>query len=551
MCPIFVSFTQPESPTCLELQVTCESFSLQLSSVAQICNDLSPFIFGIEYLRVSATQPLATSGHSFLHDYNDRLEWQKLLYAFEGTKWAYFARGLLSTDLVIALQIYLFYLPTTRLLPALHKLCIQEPDSICREAVVLFIRSRTISGHRIAVEYERLRINELHGNGIAFVQRQFLLLTNPLRVGPFCRDQQVTIEMLSADILLNIFHHYLHSSPQIWPMLTHVCRSWRQIILGYPLGLDLRLHCTYGIPVQKTLECWPPFPLVVNYGGFPGLDPPALEDDDNIIAALKQHGRVSSIRLTVTNSLIEKLPAITEPLLGLQDLVLLSRDNVQLTLPSAFRWGSCLRTLQSTRVAISSFPRLFLPCQDLTDIQLHEIPSTGYFSPEAFANALSEVTHLRNLSLHFLSFPSRRKHLGLPPPSEERVLLPALTCFKYRGTSKYLDSFVGRIDAPRLGDIDITFFSQPTMDASQLGRFSERIGMQTQFNRAEVQISEDAISVIFPHQSTPTPLRLRIPCEQLDWQLSSMAQICSHFSPFLFRLEDLHISSTQPQLWRA
>lgn len=193
--------------------------------MAQICNDLSPFIFGIEYLRVSVTQPLATSGHSFLHDYNDRLEWQKLLYAFEGTKWAYFARGLLSTDLVIALQICLFYLPTTRLLPALHKLCIQEPDSICREAVVLFIRSRTISGHRIAVEYERLRINELHGNGIAFVQCQFLLLTNALRVGPFCRDQQVTIEMLSADILLNIFHHYLHSSPQIWPMLTHVRRS--------------------------------------------------------------------------------------------------------------------------------------------------------------------------------------------------------------------------------------------------------------------------------------------------------------------------------------
>jgi hypothetical protein len=155
------------------------------------------------------------------------------------------------------------------------------------------------------------------------------------------------------------------------------------------------------------------------------------------------------------------------------------------------------------------------------------------------------VTHLRILSLHFLSFPSRRKYLALPPPSEERVVLPALTCFKYRGTSKYLDSFVARIDAPRLGDIDITFFSQPTMDASQLGRFIERIEMPTPLSRAEVEISVHAISLAFLDQSTAIPLRLQIPCEQLDWQLSSMAQICNQFSPFLFRVEDLYISSTQ------
>jgi hypothetical protein len=355
------------------------------------------------------------------------------------------------------------------------------------------------------------------------------------------------IEMLSADVLLNIFHYCLHASPQIWPTLTHVCRSWRQIVLTYPLGLDLRLYCTYGTPVQKTLDCWPPFPLVVNYGGSPGLNPPALEDDDNIIASLKQSGRVSSIRLTVTSSLIKKLPTVTEPLSGLEQLVLLSQDNVQLTLPSAFRWGgSRLHTLRSTRVAIPSFPRLLTPCRDLADLQLHEIPSAGYFPPEAFANALSGVTHLRILSLHFLSFPSRRKYLALPLPSEECIILPFLTRFKYRGTSKYLDSFVARIDAPRLGDIDITIFSQPTMDAYQLGRFIERIEMPTSCSRADVQISSHDISITFPNQGTAGPLQLQIPCKRLDWKLSSMAQICNQFSPFLFRVEDLRISSTHP-----
>jgi hypothetical protein len=352
--------------------------------------------------------------------------------------------------------------------------------------------------------------------------------------------------MLSADVLLNIFHYYLHASPQFWPTLTHVCRRWRQIVLTYPLGLDLRPYCTYGTPVQKTLECWPPFPLVVNYGGFPWLDPPALADDDNIIASLKQSDRVSSISLTVTSSLIEKLPVITEALSGLEKLVLLSRGNVQLTLPGAFRWGSRLSALRSTRVAIPSLPQLLSPCQDLTDLQLHEIPSSGYISPEAFANALSGVTHLRTLSLHFLSFPSRRKYLALPP-SSEHVVLPALMRFKYRGTSKYLDSFVARIDAPHLRYIDITFFSQPTMDASQLCRFVERMEVPTPLSRAEVQISEHDISLSFLNQRTAAPLQLRIPCKQLDWQLSSMAQICNQFSPFLFRVEDLHISSTQLQ----
>jgi hypothetical protein len=43
------------------------------------------------------------------------------------------------------------------LLPALHKLCIQEPDPTppLQEAVVSFIHSRLLSGHIIAVEYER------------------------------------------------------------------------------------------------------------------------------------------------------------------------------------------------------------------------------------------------------------------------------------------------------------------------------------------------------------------------------------------------------------
>ncbi|KAN0142020.1 hypothetical protein V8E53_000482 [Lactarius tabidus] len=155
------------------------------------------------------------------------------------------------------------------------------------------------------------------------------------------------------------------------------------------------------------------------------------------------------------------------------------------------------------------------------------------------------MTQLKTFSFHFLSFPTRRSHLSIPPPSGERVVLPTLTHIKYRGTSKYLDSFVARIDAPRLEDIDITFFSQPTMDASQLGQFVERMEIQSSFSQAGVQFSELAISISFTQASGPTRLELRISCEKLDWQLSAMAQVCEHFSPFIFRVEDLHINTIQ------
>ena len=356
----------------------------------------------------------------------------------------------------------------------------------------------------------------------------------------------LTIERLSDDILLNIFRHYVNVTPRIWAILAWVCQRWRHVIFTSPLGLNLRLYCTYGTPVSDALHIWPAFPIIVQYGGIPNLDPPTPGDDDNIIAALKQSGRVSSITLTVTRSLLGKLSVLSEPFSELEEVALLSRDNMQLTLPSSFRWGHRLRTLHLTGIAFPSFPQLLLPSQDLVDIQLHEIPSTGYFPPETFANALAGMTQLRSLTFHLLSFPRRRSFLGLPPPPEEHILLPALTYLNYRGSSKYLDSFVARIDAPRLGEINITFFSQPTMDAPQLGRFIERIEMQTPISRGEVQTSEHAISISFTDSSTSTPLRLQISCKQLDWQLSCMAQVCDQFSPFLFRVNSVEIYATEP-----
>ena len=366
-----------------------------------------------------------------------------------------------------------------------------------------------------------------------------LLLANSFGVETF--SLQVTIGMLSDDIILKIFRCRLDATPQFWPTFTSVCQRWRDIIFTSPLGLNLRLYCRHKTPVLTTLDCWPPLPIVVQYGGVPNLDPPAPEDDDNIIAALKQSDRVSSISLTITSSLLQKLSAISEPFSELEELILLSQDNTKPNLPATFRWGPRLRTLHSTGISLPSFPQLLSLSHDLVDLQLCEIPRAGYFPAHALAGALSGMSQLETISLHFLSpLPSRNYRRLLP--MGDRVVLPSLTCLKYRGTSKYLDIFVARIDAPRLGrgDIDIRFFNQPTIDASELGRFFERIEMP--FSRADVETSAHTISISFFNSNT-SHLRLQISCQELDWQLSCMIQVCDRLSPFLFRVQNLRIDA--------
>ncbi len=378
-------------------------------------------------------------------------------------------------------------------------------------------------------------------NSQAEVHLQVKCLRHSLTCSP---SQQVTIWKLSDEVLLNIFRYYLDASPRLWPKLVHICRKWRRIVFSSQRALHLRLFCTHGTPVSKTLDCWPTLPIVVQYGGSLALDPPTPEDEDNIMAALGQSDRVCSISLTVTSSLLEKLSAIERPFSELEDLVLLSRDGVQLTLPSAFRWGPRLRCLRSTRIAFPALAllQLLFSSWNLVDLQLHEVLNSRYFSPEVLTNAVSGMAQLRSLSIHFLT---TENYIGVPPLSGERVFLPALTRLDFRGFSVYLKRLVARIDAPRLGHIEVTIFNR-FIDPSELGEFIDRIEVHKSHRRAHILSSECAISISLIQPGAPTCLKLQIFCEPLSEQLFSMARICIHFSAFLSNVEDLRISVTRP-----
>jgi hypothetical protein len=346
-------------------------------------------------------------------------------------------------------------------------------------------------------------------------------------------------------VLLKIFCHYLDASPRFWPILGHICRRWRRLVFAY-----FRLYFTHGAPVLKTLDRRPTLPIVVQYGGSSTLDAPAPEDEDNIMAALKQSDRVSSISLTVTSSLLEKLSAIERPFSELEDLVLLSRDSEGLTLPSAFGWGTRLRSLRLTRIAFFTLPLLLYHSKKLVDLQLHEVLNPWLFSPEALTDALSGMAQLRSLSLHFLP---TTEHIDMSRPYRKHVALPALTHLTFRGITTYLEGLVAGIVAPRLRDIEVTFFNESLTDLSIFGEFIDRIEMHKAYRQVHVQFSERAvaISLIQPGAPADTCLKLQIFCKSFSRQLCSMAHMCGQISAVLFSAEDLRIDVTRPSSGQA
>ena len=323
-------------------------------------------------------------------------------------------------------------------------------------------------------------------------------------------------------------------------MLVLICRKWRRIVLLSQRALQLRLFCTHGTPVSKALDCWPALPIIVQYGGCPALSPPAPEDQGNIKTALKQSGRVSSINLTVTRSHLANF-ANEKPFSELEELVLLSRDNTQLTLPSAFRWGPRLRRLHSTGIAFPALLRRLSSSRDLVDIQLHDVSYHRNLSPKALANALSGMAQLQSLSLHFLSTTNR---ITMSSHSGNRVILPAITRFSFRGITKYLEDLLARIDAPRLGDIEITLLDEPTSDVSSLLKFIGRVEIQESYRRADILFTEHSVSITLT-QPAPTCLKLQVPCEAVSRQLFHIARICNLFSAFLIYVDDLRIKATR------
>ena len=381
------------------------------------------------------------------------------------------------------------------------------------------------------------------------------VLCDAATVADWCGVGRVTIDMLPDVALLEIFDCYVNQAREqyppwvprnieAWHTLVHVCRTWRTIVLGSPLRLDLRLFCTDKTPVKKRLAVWPLVPILITQ-----LESPTQMD--NIISALEHNDRVYQIDFVdVMNPELEEILAVMHkpfPVLTYLQLLYFKEwlGDEMPDIPESFLGGSAprLQYLQLECIPFSGLPKLLLSATDLVALHILEIPHSGYISPEAMVRCLSTLTRLERFSLGFESPLSRPVRESRRPHPPTRSALPTLTSLLFEGVSEYLEDLVARIDAPQLDCLGITFFHQLIFDTPQLVQFFARTPNIQPLVEAHILFSYYYVEISSSWES-PKKIMLRISCRQSDWQLSSLAQVYSSSLPAAFfpMVERLHIS---------
>ena len=382
------------------------------------------------------------------------------------------------------------------------------------------------------------------------------------------------IDVLPDDILLEIFGFYVDSDSdtsipyiargkkemEAWQLLVHVCRRWRILVFGSPRRLGLRLFCTPETPAKDTLDVWPALPLIiVSSLALSALSPPVT---DNVIAALGQSNQAREVSLWhLAGWQLGKVLAqmqVSFPELTL--LHLLSDDETPPVIPDSFLGGSAprLQVLWLNSILFPGLPKLLLSATHLVELDLTDIPHSGYISPEAIVAALSTLSSLKSFQLQFRSPRSHPdwESQSLPPP--KRSVLPALDNFRFKGVTEYLEELVTRIDTPQINYMFITLFNQIDFHCPQLAQFVNCTPTLRTLDDARVRFRNSTASVrlrSLKPKITPKigfgDLLIEISCREPDWQLSSIEQVCDPTLHPLSTVEDFYIEHEYSELvWK-
>jgi hypothetical protein len=312
-------------------------------------------------------------------------------------------------------------------------------------------------------------------------------------------------------------HHY-----DGWHALVHVCRRWRNVVFASPRRLRLQLLYRPNRSLKEMLDIWPELPVVITY-----YHPKTVETVENVIDALELNDRVSWINLRGSCSDMERFAAVMlDPFPALTYLEFSSNDGMVPVISDSFLGGSAprLQRLILNGIPFPALPKLLLSATDLVFLQVEYIPHSGYISPKAMVACLSALTRLESL---YLGFRSPRPRPSRAKPPLMRTILPSLTFFRFKGVTEYLEDLVARIDAPLLVRFLITFFNQLVFDLLQLTKFLCRTEALSVLDHADVVFDESLTNVDFVSQTGTSCLLLTISCRDLDWQLSSLSQICN------------------------
>ena len=271
--------------------------------------------------------------------------------------------------------------------------------------------------------------------------------------------------------------------------------------------------------------------------------------EENIVAALEHRDRISDLHVFVGAgiSLGRRVVAMQEPLPALTNLYVGTFHDgspVGPVLPDGFLGGyaPCLRKFILQRVAFPAFPKFVLHATQIVFLSLADVPNSWYTSipPGAMASCLAALPDLETLFISFQSPPSIPLQTTLP--TRIHSVLPALTSFRFKGVSEYLEGVIAGIDTPHLNELRIVFFMNLIFDVPQLHRFIGRTERLRPLNPARLQFFGNMIRIILG--SSPPRFDLKMKYEEPDRQLSSVTQVCNEDSPLLSQVEGLGIFGT-------
>jgi len=225
---------------------------------------------------------------------------------------------------------------------------------------------------------------------------------------------------------------------------------------------------------------------------------------------------------------------------ALTGLIMAEKDRNAPVLPDGFLGCSapCLQKIYLHGIPYPALPTLLLSTSDLVGLVLRHIPPTGYISPEAMVVGLAALSRLEILYIEFQSTTSRPDQIRPPPVT--RTVLPALSLFRFRGASEYLEDLLARIDGPQLIRIDILYSNGlADFQVAQLSKFVRRsVGPELNpFMPVQVGLSSGQVKfTLYRHAnypgSDPRP-GIIISCGASDWRVSHMVQVLRQFSTTL------------------
>ncbi|KAH8981996.1 hypothetical protein EDB86DRAFT_3106941 [Lactarius hatsudake] len=203
-------------------------------------------------------------------------------------------------------------------------------------------------------------------------------------------------------------------------------------------------------------------------------------------------------------------------------------------LPANFLGGSapCLRTIHLRNIPFPAIPLLLLSASGLVQLELRNIPLTGYISPEAMVASLAALPKLEIFVIEFRSATSR-PDLILPPPVT-RTVLPSLTYFEFQGASEYLEDLVARIDGPQLDRIFTIYLNLVDIEVAQLSRFINRsVGPELDPDKlAHFAFYSTGVGLAVYNHACPNHRLIwnSVICGGTNWQVSQIAQVLSRIS---------------------